>query len=67
MSEQNEGTGSSAQQLSPGEGRAWWFLTDLYIAKRVSEDTDGAFTRVEVTAAPQSPPAPQQDHRDDET
>ena len=67
MSEHNEGTRSSAQQIPPGEGRAWWFLTDLYIAKRVSEDTDWAFTLFEVTAAPQSPPAPHIHHREDET
>ena len=66
MSEQKGGT-QSAQHLSPGEGRALWFLTDLYIAKRVSEDTDGAFTLWEVTAAPQSPPAPHIHHREDET
>ncbi len=67
MADENAGTGSSAQQLSPGEGRAWWFATDLYIAKRVSEDTDGAFTLWEVTAAPQSPTAPHIHHREDET
>ena len=39
----------SAQHLSPGEGRALWFFTDLYLAKRVSEDTNGAFTLWEVT------------------
>ncbi len=65
--EENGGTRSSAQQLSPGEGRAWWFLTDLYVAKRVSEDTDGVFTLFEVTAGPQSPPAPHIHHREDET
>ena len=48
MAEQNGGT-QGAQHLSPGEGRALWFFTDLYLAKRVSEDTDVAFTLWEVT------------------
>jgi mannose-6-phosphate isomerase-like protein (cupin superfamily) len=57
---------SSAQQLSPTEGRPWWFLTELYLIKVVSEDTNGAFTVAEVTAPPQSPPAPHIHHREDE-
>ncbi len=65
--QENGGTRSSAQRLSPGEGMALWWVTDLYIAKRVSEDTDGVFTLFEVTAAPQSPPAPHIHHREDET
>ncbi len=64
--EENGETQSSAQQLSPGEGQAWWFATDLYIAKRVSEDSDGAFTLWEVTSAPQTPTAPHIHHREDE-
>ncbi len=67
MSAEENGGTRSAQQLSPGEGRALWWVTDLYIAKRVSEDTDGVFTLFEVTAAPQSPPAPHIHHREDET
>ena len=66
MSDQNGGT-QSAQHLSAGEGRALWFATDLYIIKRASEDTNGAFTLYEVTGAPQSPPAPHIHHREDET
>ena len=65
--QENGSPQSSAEHLSAGEGRALWFLTDLYIIKRVSEDTDGAFTLTEVTAAPQSPPAPHIHHREDET
>jgi mannose-6-phosphate isomerase-like protein (cupin superfamily) len=65
MAEQNGGT-LSAQHLSPGEGRALWFFTDLYIAKRVSEDTGGAYTLFEVTSPPQSPPGPHIHHREDE-
>ncbi len=67
MSAQEHGAARSAQHLSPGEGRAWWFLTDLYLIRAVSEDTDGVFTLSEVTAAPQSPPAPHIHHREDET
>ncbi len=67
MSAEENGATRSAQHLSPGEGMALWWVTDLYIAKRVSEDTDGAFTLFEVTAAPQSPPAPHIHHREDET
>ena len=66
MSDENAGTRSSAQHLTPGEGRAWWFATDLYIAKCVSEDTDGAFTLHEVTSPPQSPIGPHIHHREDE-
>ncbi len=66
MPEQDGGT-RSAQHLSPGEGRAWWFLGELYLVKAVSEDTDGALTVVEVTSPPQSPPAPHIHHREDET
>ena len=58
MSAEANGATRSAQHLSPGEGRALWWMTDLYIAKRVSEDTDGVFTLFEVTAAPQSPQRP---------
>ena len=65
--QENDGTRGSAQQLSPGEGRALWFFTDLYIVKRVSEDTNGAFTLVEVASPPQTPPAPHIHHREDET
>ncbi len=66
MSAEENGAARSAQHLSPGEGRAWWFLTELYLIKAVSEDTDGAFTAIEVTAPPQSPPAPHIHHREDE-
>jgi hypothetical protein len=56
--EENGGPRSSsgAQHLSPGEGRAWWFLTELYLIKVVSEDTNGGFTVAEVTAPPHSLP-----------
>jgi mannose-6-phosphate isomerase-like protein (cupin superfamily) len=67
MSAEENGGTRSAQHLSPGEGKALWWVTDLYIAKQVSEDTDGVFTLFEVTAAPQSPPAPHIHHREDET
>src|ERR687896_656959 len=53
MAEQYGGT-QSAQHLSPGEGKALWFFTDLYIAKRLSEDTGGAHTLFEVTSPPHS-------------
>jgi quercetin dioxygenase-like cupin family protein len=66
MSDANEVT-RSAQQLSPGEGRALWFVTDLYLTKMAGEDTGGAFTLFEVTAAPQSGPPPHIHYREDET
>ena len=65
MSEQI-GAAVSVERLSPGEGTPFWFVTDLYIQKLVSEDTDGAFTLVEVTAAPRSPQLPHMHHREDE-
>jgi len=65
MSEQR-GVAGSVERLSPGEGTPFWFVTDLYTAKLVSEDTDGAFTLFEVTAAPQSPQLPHMHHREDE-
>ena len=67
MSEHNGAARSSAEHLPPGEGRALWFFTDLYVAKRVSEDTGGACTLFEVTSPSQSPPAPHIHHREDET
>ena len=56
----------TVEHVSSGEGMALWFTTDLYVAKLVSEDTDGAFTLFEVTAAPQSPPLAHMHHREDE-
>lgn len=67
MSAPEDGETRAAEHLAPGDGRAFWFLTELYVAKRVTEDTDGAFTVFEVTASPQSPPAPHTHHHEDET
>ena len=50
MSESTTGARTVAQ-VAPGEGTAVWFTTDLYVAKLISGDTDGAFTVFEVTAA----------------
>jgi hypothetical protein len=55
MSDEN-GAARSAQHRSPGEGRAAWFLTDLYIIKAVSEDTDGVFTLSYGFEVPTPPP-----------
>lgn len=55
-----------AVHLPPGEGRPIWFLTDLYAAKLVGADTDGAFSLFEVTAAPESPELPHMHHQEDE-
>jgi len=60
------GTARGASHFSPSEGQAWWFLTDLYLIRAKSEDTDGVFTLSEITGAPQSPPAPHIHHREDE-
>ncbi len=65
MSEQTS-TSRPVTQVSPAEGTAWWFTTDLYITKLVSEDTDGAFTMFEITVAPQSPPLAHKHLREDE-
>ena len=43
-----------------------WFTTDLYLIKLAGEDTGGAFTVFEVTAAPQSPPLAHMRHGEDE-
>ena len=67
MSVGTSGAGRIAEQVAPGEGSAFWFLTDLYLIKRTSEDTGGAFTLAEVTSSPQSPPAPHIHHHEDET
>jgi mannose-6-phosphate isomerase-like protein (cupin superfamily) len=65
MSAEN-GSNRSVKVLSGGEGRSLWFAADLYTAKAVSEDTDGAFTLFELTAAPQFGPPPHIHHREDE-
>lgn len=55
-----------ANLLPPGEGTAFWFVTDLYTAKLVGDETDGAFTLFEALAAPRSPQLPHMHHREDE-
>ncbi len=66
MSEQR-GVARAVDEIPPGQGpAAWWFTTDLYVAKLLAEQTDGAFTLVEVTAAPQSPPLAHMHHSEDE-
>ena len=57
----------SVIHLAPGEGRSLWFTTDLYTAKAVSEDTKGAFSLWEITAAPQSGPPPHIHHHQNES
>lgn len=59
-------TSRAATQVPPGEGKAFWFLTDLYAAKLLGKDTDEAFTLLELTAAPNSPEVPHMHHREDE-
>jgi quercetin dioxygenase-like cupin family protein len=67
VSEQEDTGRRTAEHLPPGQGKAFWFLTELYVLKRVSSDTDGALTVAEVTSSPQSPPAPHIHHHEDET
>lgn len=67
MSTETTERNRAVEHVPAGQGRAFWLLTDLYVTKRTSEDTDGAFTLAEHTAAPQSPPAPHIHHREDET
>ena len=45
-------------QLGPGEGQAYWLLTDLLRLKVVGRDTNSAFTILEVTAGPEMGPPP---------
>ncbi len=67
MSPEDNAASRAVEHLSAGQGRAFWFLTELYVAKRVREDTDGAFSLFEVTSTPQSPPALHIHHHEDET
>ncbi len=57
----------SATHLAPGEGKSLWFAADLYTAKAVGEDANGAFTLWEITAAPQFGPPPHIHHQQDES
>lgn len=44
-------TGSNTV-LEPGEGKALWFLGDLYVNKLTGDETGGAFAVTEMTIAP---------------
>jgi mannose-6-phosphate isomerase-like protein (cupin superfamily) len=65
VSKENEGNWS-VKVLPPREGRSLWFAADLYTIKAVGEETDGAFTLFELTAAPRFGPPPHIHHREDE-
>jgi mannose-6-phosphate isomerase-like protein (cupin superfamily) len=58
---------TSVKVLPPREGRSLWFAADLYTIKAAAEDTDGAFTLFELTAAARFGPPPHIHHREDET
>jgi quercetin dioxygenase-like cupin family protein len=45
-------------RLDNGEGRSFWLLTDLYTFKVVGDDTNGAYTVVELAAGPDLGPPP---------
>jgi quercetin dioxygenase-like cupin family protein len=53
-------------QLSPNAGKSFWLTTDQHTLKLVSEDTNGAFSMIEVTARPEFGPPPHIHHRQDE-
>jgi mannose-6-phosphate isomerase-like protein (cupin superfamily) len=65
VSRENEDN-PSVKVLPPREGRSLWFAADLYTIKAVGEDTNGAFTLFELTAAPRFGPPPHIHHREDE-
>src|SRR5438552_907045 len=52
---------------SPGEGRSFWMLGDLYTIKVEDADTGGKYAAVEATVAPQNGPPPHIHHREDES
>src|SRR5215470_1821139 len=54
-------------QLGPGQGEAYWLLTDLVTFKAVGRDTNNAFTLYEVSAGPEIGPPPHVHERSDET
>jgi mannose-6-phosphate isomerase-like protein (cupin superfamily) len=57
-----------AGKLVPqGGGRSHWLLTDLFEFKVVSDDTNGAFSLLEVSAGPDFGPPTHIHHREDET
>jgi len=55
------------KHVPPGEGEALWVFSELQTYKLAGEDTGGAFTALEMTAAPQSAPPPHIHHQADET
>ncbi|MBI3492418.1 MAG: cupin domain-containing protein [Acidobacteria bacterium] len=59
-------TSENMISLRAGEGTSWWLMTDLHTFKAVSEDTNGAFTLTELTAAADFGPPPHIHHREDE-
>ncbi len=62
-----DGVDQGVAHVSAGGGKAVWLATDLYTAKAVGDDTNGAFSLFEVTAPPQSGPPPHIHHREDES
>jgi mannose-6-phosphate isomerase-like protein (cupin superfamily) len=55
-----------AEQVAPGEGKAFWVAGDLVTFKVVSEDTDGAYSLFEVVSNPGGGPPPHVHHHEDE-
>lgn len=58
---------SNVVLMSPGEGRSFSVVGDIYTFKAVSEDTDGAYALFEFFIPPQHGSAPHIHHREDET
>lgn len=52
--------------VPPGEGESLWVAGFPHTFKAVSEDTNGAYSFIEVSVPPQSGPPPHIHHREDE-
>jgi mannose-6-phosphate isomerase-like protein (cupin superfamily) len=53
--------------LAPGQGEVIEVVGDRVVVKATAEDTDGAYTVLEVTVQPDAGPPPHIHHREDET
>ena len=62
----NENETGRVLTLSPGEGRAIWFLHDLMVVKATAESTGGAYGLVESVIPPGFSPPMHIHHREDE-
>jgi mannose-6-phosphate isomerase-like protein (cupin superfamily) len=54
------------RHVPAGEGQSIWIVGDTYTFKAVGEDTNGAYTFLEVNVSPQAGAPPHIHHREDE-